>query len=213
MFRDIHVPNGVVLAVAVVALVASSVAIGAAVFGRSAPGSAGMMGGTNGAGMMGGTNGAGMMGGTNGAGMMGGTNGAGMMGGTNAAGLMGGTGAMDGPQPGTAGFVPGTASAPRLIRIYAGPGYTFSPSTIAVARGEAVTFDVTTMGPLVHEFMVGPADAVAADQHGTPEIAAIGMMQTRSLPSAFAGAAPYAFACHADGHYEAGMHGTITVVG
>src|ERR1035437_8811393 len=145
MFRDIHVPNGVVLAVAVVALVASSVAIGAAVFGRSAPGSAGMMGGTNGAGMMGGTNGAGMMGGTNGAGMMGGTNGAGMMGGTVAS---------NGPQPGTAGFVPGTASAPRLIRIYAGPGYTFSPSTIAVARGEAVTFDVTTMGPLVHEFMV-----------------------------------------------------------
>jgi plastocyanin len=186
MFRDIRVPNGVVLVIAVVALVVSSVAIGAAVFGRSAAGSAGMMGGTNGAGMMGGTNGAGMM---------------------------GGAAASNGPQPGTAGFVPGTASAPRVIRIYAGPGYTFSPSTIAVARGEAVTFEVTAMGPLVHEFMVGPADAVAADQHGTPEIADIRMMQTRSLSYAFDGAGPYAFACHADGHYEAGMHGTITVVG
>jgi uncharacterized cupredoxin-like copper-binding protein len=204
MFRDIHVPNGVVLAVAVVALVVSSVAIGAAVFGRSALGSNGMMGGANGSGMMGGANGSGMMGGANGSGMIGGANGSGMMGGAVAS---------DAPQPGTAGFVPGTTNAPRVIRIYAGPGYTFSPSTIAVARGEAVTFEVTTMGPLVHEFMVGPADFVAADQHGTPEITGIGMMQTKSLSYVFDGAGPYAFACHADGHYEAGMHGTITVVG
>ena len=179
MFRDIHIPNGVVLAVAVAALVVSSVAIGAAVFGRSALGS----------------------------------NGAGMMGGANGSGMMGGAVASDAPQPGTAGFVPGTTNAPRVIRVYAGPGYTFSPSTIAVARGEAVTFEVTTMGPLVHEFMVGPADFVAADQHGTPEITGIGMMQTKSLSYVFDGAGPYAFACHADGHYEAGMHGTITIVG
>lgn len=119
----------------------------------------------------------------------------------------------NGAQPGDAGFVPGTADAPRVIQVLAGPGYTFSPSTITVARGETVTFQVTTMGPLVHEFMVGPADAVAADKDGTPEVADIGMMETKSLTYTFDGNGPYAFACHAPGHYEAGMKGTITLVG
>jgi uncharacterized cupredoxin-like copper-binding protein len=119
----------------------------------------------------------------------------------------------NGPQPADSGFVAGTAALPRVIRVIAGPGYSFSPSTIAVARGETITFLVTAMGPLVHEFMVGPADAVAADQAGTPEIADIGMMATKSLTVTFDGAGPYAFACHVEGHYEAGMRGTITVVG
>jgi uncharacterized cupredoxin-like copper-binding protein len=137
----------------------------------------------------------------------------GMMGGGYANGMMGGVGRNVGPQPGTTGFVTGTTASPRVIQIVAGPGYTFSPSSITVARGETVRFVVTTMGPLVHEFMVGPADAVAADQQGTPEIADIGMMQTKSLTYTFEGSGPYAYACHAEGHYEAGMRGTISVVG
>jgi plastocyanin len=149
MLRDIHVPNGLVLGLAVIALAISSVALGAVMLGRSAPG-----GNAGNGGMMGG-------------------NGAGMMGGVSAS----------------------------------------SPSTITVARGETVTFVVTTMGPLVHEFMVGPADLVAANRQGTPEVADIGMMQAKSLTYTFDGSGPYAYACHADSHYEAGMRGTITVVG
>jgi plastocyanin len=204
MLRGIHVPNGVVLAVAVTALVVSSVAIGAVVFGRPAVAGNGMMNGNGG--MMGGNSS------TSYSGMMGGANGAGMMGGSYS-GMMGGALASPAPQPGSAGFVPGTAAVPRVIRVYAGPGYAFTPSTISVARGETVTFLVTTMGPLVHEFMVGPADAVAADQEGTPEVADIGMMQSKSISYTFDGSGPYAYACHATGHYEAGMRGTITVVG
>jgi uncharacterized cupredoxin-like copper-binding protein len=136
-------------------------------------------------------------------------------------GTAGGTGMMGGndwahptsPGPGAAGFVAGTVAAPRVIPVLAGPGFTFTPATIPVARGETVTFEVTSMGGLVHEFMVGPADAVASDQEGTPEVADIGMMQTKSVTYTFDGAGPYAFACHAPGHYEAGMRGTITVVG
>ncbi|HJW22678.1 MAG TPA: plastocyanin/azurin family copper-binding protein [Candidatus Limnocylindrales bacterium] len=126
-------------------------------------------------------------------------------------GRAGGQGA-DAPAPGQPGFVAGTASTPRVVHIWAGPGYAFSPSTIAVARGETLTFEVTVMGPTSHEFMVGPADAVAGDVAGTPEIDGLGMMQTRSLTYTFDGPGPYAFACHAPGHYEAGMRGTITVV-
>jgi len=126
---------------------------------------------------------------------------------------VGGPGVANGPEPGASGFVVGTAASPRVIHVIAGPAYAFSPSTIAVARGETVTFLVTTMGPAVHEFMVGPADAVAADMVGTPEIADIPMMTTKSITYTFDGADSYAFACHAAGHYEAGMRGAITVVG
>jgi uncharacterized cupredoxin-like copper-binding protein len=139
---------------------------------------------------------------------------AGIIGGTRG-GMMGGYGTTGTtvPGPGEAGFVAGTVAAPRVVRVLAGPGYTFSPSTITVAKGETVTFEVTSMGGLVHEFMVGPADAVAADTAGTPEVADIGMMQTKSVTATFDGSGPYTFACHATGHYEAGMRGTITVVG
>jgi plastocyanin len=138
----------------------------------------------------------------------------GPMGGTRTAMMGGGRGtAATVPQPGEAGFVPGTAAAPRVVHVVAGPGYAFSPSTIPVARGETVTFEVTSMGGLVHEFMVGPADAVAADAEGTPEVSDIGMMQTASVTYTFDGSGPYAFACHATGHYEAGMRGSIIVAG
>jgi uncharacterized cupredoxin-like copper-binding protein len=130
------------------------------------------------------------------------------------AGMMGGAGGgSTSAEPGTSGFVAGTAAATRAIRVVAGPGDAFSPSSISVARGETVTFVVTTAGPIVHEFMVGPADAVAADQAGTPEVADVGMMQTKSVTVTFDGSGPYAFACHQPGHYEAGMRGTITIVG
>ncbi len=156
-------------------------------------------------------------GGTGFAGMMGSipAGGYGAMMGGGQTGMMGGYGTtgVTGPGPGETGFVAGTAAAPRVVRVLAGPGYTFSPSTITVAKGETVTFEVTAMGGLVHEFMVGPADAVAADTAGTPEVADIGMMQTKSVTATFDGSGPYAFACHAPGHYEAGMRGTITIVG
>ena len=153
-------------------------------------------------GMMGwagtGTSGAGY-----GPGMMGGAYGPGMMGGT-----WSGTGAAG---PGETGFVAGTASAPRVVRIVALPNLRFTPDTVRVQAGETIAFQVTTMGPTVHEFMVGPAANVAADKDGTPEIADIGMMQTKTLTYTFSGSGPYAFACHATGHSEAGMTGTIVI--
>ena len=115
--------------------------------------------------------------------------------------------------PGAPGFVAGTVASPRTVRIIAGPGYAFQPSIVTVARGETSAFLVTTMGSTVHEFMVGPADAVAADQAGTPEIADIAMMASKSLSYTFDGPGPFAFGCHAEGHYEAGMRGDVIVVG
>ena len=115
--------------------------------------------------------------------------------------------------PGETGFVAGTPDAPRVVRILATPDLRFSPDTVRVQAGETIRFDVTTMGPVAHEFMVGPAADVAADREGTPEIADITMMHTGSVTYTFSGAGPFAFACHAEGHYEAGMAGTIVIVG
>ena len=139
---------------------------------------------------------------------------AGMMGG-NGAGMMGGYGT---PAP-PARTRARPASSPARSRPARGPRrrrprlHVLARRPSRVAQGETVTFEVTSMGGLVHEFMVGPADAVAADAEGTPEVADIGMMQTKSVTFTFDGSGPYAFACHVAGHYEAGMRGTITVVG
>jgi plastocyanin len=184
--RSLPIPGWAILLVAVAALVVATAALTATLAAGNGP--FGVMGGRLGS-MMGG----GSYVGHRPAGMMGGL-------GTNAAG-----------QPGSGNFVAGTVASPRVIRVYAGPGYAFSPSSISVARGETVTFVVTTIGPSTHEFMVGPADAVASDTPGTPEVADIGMMQAKSLTYTFDGPGPYAFACHAAGHYEAGMRGTIVV--
>jgi uncharacterized cupredoxin-like copper-binding protein len=146
-------------------------------------------------------------------GMMGGGYG-GMMG-RGYGGMMGGgswDAGLTSPGPGETGFVAGTPDAPRVVRILATPDLRFSPDTVRVQAGETIRFDVTTMGPVTHEFMVGPAADVAADKDGTPEIADLTMMQTASITSTFSGAGPFAFACHAPGHYEAGMAGTIVIV-
>lgn len=126
--------------------------------------------------------------------------------------MMGGPFGATASGPGSSGFVAGTAAAPRLVRIVATPGLRFVPDTVTVKQGETVTFEVTSMGPVAHEFMVGPAADVASDRPGTPEISDIGMMQTGTLTYTFDGPGPYAYACHEAGHYEAGMVGTIVVV-
>ena len=114
--------------------------------------------------------------------------------------------------PGSSSYVAGTAAAPRVVRVVAGPDLRFYPDVVSIVAGETITFEATTMGMTTHEFMVGPSVDVAADTEGTPEVADIGMMQTKSVTYTFTGSGPFAFACHALGHFEAGMTGTIAIV-
>ena len=117
-----------------------------------------------------------------------------------------------GPHPGSPGFVAGTAATPRIVRVIATDALRFQPDIVVVQEGETITFAVTTMGMVSHEFMVGPAADVATHTEGAAEIDDIGPMQTRFLTYTFAGPGPFAFACHEPGHFEAGMTGTIVVV-
>ena len=110
-------------------------------------------------------------------------------------------------------FTPGTKAKPRVVVITADDALMFMPMDITVAKGETVTFQVKNIGKLEHEFMIGPMADAFADKEGTPEIAGITGGTTKSITFTFDGPGPFAFACHAPGHFEAGMKGTITLVG
>ena len=125
--------------------------------------------------------------------------------------LIGGTAPGGALGPGAPGFVAGTTAAPRVIRIAATDQLRFAPAVVPITAGETITFQVANVGMQVHEFKVGPAADVAADTPGTPEIADIAMMGVKTLTYTFNGPGPFAFACHAPGHFEAGMIGSILI--
>ena len=110
------------------------------------------------------------------------------------------------------GFTPGTVDNPRLVDIVTDDALTFWPNVITVAEGETVTFNLTATGDAEHEFMVGPEAAVLKDK-APDEAAHITKATPQTLTFTFDGPGPFAFACHAPGHFEAGMMGYFVVVG
>jgi len=117
------------------------------------------------------------------------------------------------PSPTELGFTPGTKAVPREVAITADDTLLFWPNVVTVAAGETVTFHVRNEGKATHEFMLGPLADALADKEGTPEVAEIAQGDTKSLTFTFDRPGPYGFACHAPGHFEAGMLGYIVVVG
>jgi len=110
----------------------------------------------------------------------------------------------------------GTVAQPRLVEVDMSDELKFAPSNISVAKGETVTFLVTNLGTAVHEFAIGPAAMVDADEiDGTivKEADEIGGGHMKTVTYTFDGSGPYGFACHETGHFEAGMKGTITFGG
>jgi len=110
-------------------------------------------------------------------------------------------------------FTPGTKDAPRVVELTADDLLNFTPGVVQAAVGETVTFKIHNLGKAVHEFMIGPLTDAFADTEGTPEVADIGPDQVGELTFTFDGTGPFAFACHAPGHFEHGMAGYIQLVG
>jgi uncharacterized cupredoxin-like copper-binding protein len=109
----------------------------------------------------------------------------------------------------------GTVAAPRSIAVSMTDTLKFEPATIQVRKGETVRFVLANIGTATHEFMLGPADKVAADEGDgqiTVEADALDAGSTHELVYTFNGPGPYAFACHEPGHFEAGMAGTVEFV-
>ncbi|HEX6579591.1 MAG TPA: cupredoxin domain-containing protein [Actinomycetota bacterium] len=115
----------------------------------------------------------------------------------------------------------GTEQDPRTIEVTALDDPAFDPSTIEVAAGETVRFVVTNTGEADHEFVVGDMEMqeMAEEQamegmHGHAQAMAALALEpdaTAETVLTFEEAGELFYGCHVDGHYEAGMVGTITV--
>lgn len=95
----------------------------------------------------------------------------------------------------------------------------FSPAGLTVAQGETIRFVVRNAGALQHEIVLGTHDEIALRRQAMHhEHGAVGAMLhvapgTRAQLTWQAGLpGELEFACLLPGHYEAGMHGTITVL-
>jgi uncharacterized cupredoxin-like copper-binding protein len=115
--------------------------------------------------------------------------------------------------PAPIAFTPGTRANPRVVKITADDFLNFNPGVIVAAEGETVRFEIADTGKAVHEFKIGPAADVIEDKESAPEIPDIEPGTTESLTYTFTGPGPFAFACHAPGHFEHGMMGWILLVG
>ena len=97
----------------------------------------------------------------------------------------------------------------------------FKPDTLRVKRGETVRFDITNTGKADHEFRIdsvaGNAEhevmmrAMPGMTHHEGNSVALAPGATGHLAWTFTHAGTFQFACLIPGHFEAGMHGTITV--
>jgi uncharacterized cupredoxin-like copper-binding protein len=129
----------------------------------------------------------------------------------------------------SASGVAGNAGAPvdashtnRTVEVTALDAMAFEPASVAVSAGETVTFRVTNGGHAAHEFTLGDArmqqehaDAMAhmpeGVHHEQPNTIRLEPGETGELTWQFGTAGVLEFACHEPGHYDAGMHGLITV--
>ena len=111
-------------------------------------------------------------------------------------------------------------STPITVTIEAVDQPAFHPDVVTVPLGEPVRFVVTNTGASSHEFVVADEEMQMAlagtEEHGAHAAEALASLpldpgQTEEVTLTFDEPGELQFACHVDGHYEAGMMGTITV--
>ncbi len=117
------------------------------------------------------------------------------------------------------------ANADRAVEMTADNDLRFTPAEITVAAGETITFRVTNTGSLTHDFILG--DAKAQEEHEA-EMTAMresGEMmmhdeansmtlppgETKELTWHFTESGSFLIGCHQKGHYDQGMHASVTV--
>lgn len=116
------------------------------------------------------------------------------------------------------------ADADRVIEMTAHDDFSFDPAQITVTEGETITFRVTNLGNLPHDFTLG--DEAAQDEHEAemaemaesgemmhdePNVLSLPAGETHELTWHFTEPGTVLIGCHEVGHYAAGMIATITV--
>jgi len=109
----------------------------------------------------------------------------------------------------------------RTIRIEMADSMRFTPATVSVRRGETIRFVVHNNGKVLHEMVLGTAEAlkVHADlmkkfpemEHADANMAHVKPGANGEIIWLFANAGEFQFACLQPGHFEAGMVGKVTV--
>ena len=120
------------------------------------------------------------------------------------------------------------SDADRTVEIEALDELAFDPDSVAVAPGEVVTFEVTNVGEIEHEFVLGPeqvqseAEAAMTEEggghggHGDEGNAiVVAPGETAELTWRFPEeeVGDIIYGCHLPGHYAGGMRGEITAEG
>lgn len=130
--------------------------------------------------------------------------------------------AHEGAQERTPFGEPGQAArAQRTIAITMSDAMRFSPARFAVTTGQTVRLHVVNDGKLAHEFILGTRaeiDAHAAMMkqhpgmtHADASSVTVQAGQSADLIWKFSVPGQFVYACLVPGHFEAGMHGQITV--
>jgi uncharacterized cupredoxin-like copper-binding protein len=136
--------------------------------------------------------------------------------------LGGARGAMPHQKAGGIGGPADAEKASRTVEATTLDTMSFQPATIAVSKGETVTFVVTNAGQSVHEFTLGDAGMQQAHaqaiahipagmSHEFPNSIMLQPGQTKRLTWRFGDTATLEYACHVLNHYQAGMRGQITL--
>lgn len=118
------------------------------------------------------------------------------------------------------------AESTRVIEISANDDFRFDPDTITVSAGEVVTFKVTNVGLIPHDFVLGDVAAQDAHEEAMQNMTGDGSMshedpnafivdpgETREMTWRMTQSGEILMGCHQPGHYAAGMKGNIEIDG
>lgn len=109
----------------------------------------------------------------------------------------------------------------RTIEVDMADSMRFSPANVTVHRGETVKFVIRNDGKLLHEMVLGSADALKEHaalmrkfpemEHSDPNMAHVKPGGAGEIVWQFTRSGEFQFACLQPGHYEAGMLGQLHV--
>ena len=109
----------------------------------------------------------------------------------------------------------------RTIRLDMADTMRFTPAEVTVKRGQTVRFVVHNSGKVLHEMVLGTAEALKehADlmkkfpemEHSDPNMAHVKPGAAGQIVWQFNQPGEFQFACLQPGHFEAGMVGKVTV--
>lgn len=111
----------------------------------------------------------------------------------------------------------------RKVEVSMSDAMRFSPDSLRVEKGETIHFVVRNEGKLMHEFVLGTAEALNEHAelmmkypdmaHDEPYMAHVAPGASEDIIWRFNRSGEFGFACLIAGHYQAGMKGTLSVQG